>query len=376
MGIRDIFFAYWNALDQHKGWIDLGMGMPSPELFSPLLNFEDAFALGMQHRADYQPQAGAFSVRQAIAEYEAKLTGTSYTPENIMLVSGALRGFSLVLDNLVKPGTNLVEIVPTYPLLAGFARYIAERTDADVVTVTPRDKQHFLVEADEILPFIKESTVIYVTNPSNPTGLYIPARTMQSIVATCEQRNAYLVVDESCDMPLSDELSASYAIQSPSLIRIRGLSKNILLAGFRAGYIVADAQIIQKISSYSAFSDANAPLVFNEVIESYVQHPEVAHEVSHIVRSMVQEASHTLRSMQGIEHLIRPEACYYIFLKVRYSGGSWNLFQHFLDAGVNVVPGTLFGIDDQEAWVRVCCARDAATLAEGINRMKGALASL
>jgi aspartate aminotransferase len=245
-----------------------------------------------------------------------------------------------------------------------------------VTTVVPRDTTNFIVEADEILPYIKQSSLLYLTNPSNPTGLYMPRQTLQAVVSTCEQCHAYVVVDESCDIPLIEQPSTHMGIGSPGLIRIRGLSKNMLLAGFRAAYIVADEHIIYTLASYAAFSDANAPVVVNEAIRSYVQQPDIASHMIDRVRSMVYETTEVLKQLPRVERVIAPEGCYYIFLKVQYSGGSWRLFHHLLNNGVNVVPGILFGVDDQEGWIRICCARDAETLSAGLHRLKGALTAL
>src|SRR6266487_3649947 len=260
MNIHDAFFTYWNELDQHQGWVDLGMGMPPVNLFFPASEFQDDIIQGVSHRADYQPQAGHLGLRQVIAEYETRHTGIEYQADNIMLIAGAIRGFSLAIDNLITPTSKLVEIAPTYPLLSGYARYAAQKFKCDISTLIPRDTTNFSIRKDEILPHITESTLLYLTNPSNPTGLYISNQTLNDVIAASEQLNSYVLVDESCDIPLVDiHKLGKLKIHSPSLIRIQSLSKTLLLAGFRAGYIVADSKIIKILSNHYAFSDANAP---------------------------------------------------------------------------------------------------------------------
>ena len=75
-------------------------------------------------------------------------------------------------------------------------------------------------------------------------------------------------------------------------------------------------------------------------------------------------------------HIINPEACYYIFLKTDYRGGSWRLFRYLLQKGVNVVPGVLFGIDEREPWIRIGCGHEDDTLDRGLARLEQALSAL
>jgi aspartate aminotransferase len=373
MNIHDRFFAYWNELEQHEGWIDLGMGMPPVNLFFPASEFHRDFIRGISHRADYQPQAGPLSLRQAIAEYETKRTGVEYTVENIMLVAGAIRGFSLVIDNLITPSSKLVEVAPTYPLLSGYARYAAEKFGCDISTITPQDTRNFTIQKDEILPYIHKSTILYITNPSNPTGIYMPAQTLMDVITACEASQSHVIIDESCDIPLAIRQFGNHKTHSSSLIRIQSLSKTLLLAGYRAGYIVADGKIIKCLSDHYAFSDANAPIVFNDALSSYLRAPETILRLTEISRAKVRKSIEALQSMLRVQHIIEPQACYYIFFKVDYHGGSWNLFHHLLKGGVNVVPGVLFGINERESWIRIGCGHDDNRLDEGLARLKHAL---
>ena len=78
--------------------------------------------------------------------------------------------------------------------------------------------------------------------------------------------------------------------------------------------------------------------------------------------------------MPRIRQVIQPEGCYYLLAKLDYAS-SWGLFEHVLNAGVNVVPGNLFGLGNRtnQSWLRLCCLRDDATLNAGLARIEQAL---
>jgi aspartate/methionine/tyrosine aminotransferase len=374
--IQNLFLNYWKELDKHPGYLDLGMGMPTLSMFQPVLELQKELFKGRQTlRTEYQHQAGDPSVREAISRFESEQIKTNYTSENIMLVSGALRGFSLVLDCLVKEDTNLVEIVPTYPLCAGQARNVLEKRGGSLTTILPKDTDTFQVTFDEIRDRIQPSTIIYLTNPNNPTGLYLPKDLLSKIVMTCEEEGAYLVIDEACDIPLFDSSNDSSYLNSSSVIRIRSLSKNFLLAGIRVGYIVASPQLIKIFSDSFSFSDGNAPCIANEIIIKHLNDPLLMPFISKVTRHKVELALKKLEECNSIVSVVKPDACFYIFLKVNYDNDSWSLFKELISKGINVLPGSLFGVHSAP-WIRLCCGREDHLLIEYLDQLGKALDSL
>jgi aspartate/methionine/tyrosine aminotransferase len=374
--VRDAFFLYWEKLAQHTGWIDLGMGMPPASFFSHVLPIERTLRAGLAERSNYQPQAGHLQVREAIAAYEAQRTGLAYTRDNVMLVAGAIRGFSLAIDCLTDPRTSLVELVPTYPLLSGYARYAAHQLGCRLTSIKPGDTLDFSPQSDELLSRLDSHSVFYLTDPSNPTGRYITVPFLTQCASLCEELGAFMIVDQSCDIPFEHDESRYHWAANRSVIRIRSFSKDLLLAGFRTGYIIASPELIEMFSRRYAFSDGNAPVTVNEAILQYVKTPNLMSEISKVVHARVKSTFKELALCPRIEHLISPEACYYILVKIDYPGTSWNLFDYLLRSGVNVVPGVLFGIDDHEPWIRICCARTDEVLISGLARLKQALINL
>ncbi|GET39391.1 pyridoxal phosphate-dependent aminotransferase [Microseira wollei] len=374
--IRSLFLKYWEELERCPNCINLGMGMPPIELFQPELEAQEEFDAGRQiWQAEYQHQAGDKYVREAFSKFEAERTGIAYTAENIMLVSGAIRGFSLVLDCLVKDGTRVVEIVPTYPLCSGQARNILERRGGAVATVVPKDTNTFQITFDEIKPYIQPSTIIYLTNPNNPTGLYLPNDVLSKIVTTCENEGAYLIIDQACDIPLASIADDRTYLDSPSVIRILSLSKTYLLAGFRLGYVVANPQPIEIFSNAFSFADGNAPCVANKAIIKYLNNSQLMPLFSKVSRYKVELALHRLTKCSSIIDFIKPEACFYIFLKLGYPRSSWLLFKQLVSRGVNVVPGCLFGVREG-CWIRVCCGREDDVLIDYLDKLSQALDTL
>ncbi|GAB1539728.1 pyridoxal phosphate-dependent aminotransferase [Scytonema sp. NUACC21] len=376
VNIQSLFLRYWKAIEEYPNCIDMGMGMPSPSIFGSELEAQNEFVEGRQlWQADYQQQAGDKNLREAFSQLEKQRTGISYTVENVMIVSGALRGFSLVLDCLTRKKTHIIEIVPTYPLLAGQVRNVLERLGGTLTTIIPKDTKTFQITLDEVLPHIKSDSVIYLTNPNNPTGIYIPDNVLFKIIATCEEVGAYIILDEACDIPFNLNYHQKFYLDSPVVIRILSLSKTYLLAGFRLGYIVAHPELIETFSNTYSFSDGNAPLIANKAIMKYLNTPHLMSFISQIFRNKVKLASHRFSKCSSITEFIEPEACFYIFLKINYSKNSWFLFKELLAQGINVVPGCLFSVRE-DPWIRVCCCHEDDILIDHLDKLSKALDAL
>ena len=376
---NSLFLLYWETLSQKRIIWDLGMKMPSHHDFSDSEDLDDSMVSSIaSYRYFYQPQAGMLRVREALAHYETQKTGLQHRPQNIMMTSGALRGFSLAVDTLFPQGTTFIEIAPTYPLLSGYLRIISHRENHHVMKIYPSDETDFIINLDELLPFVAENKVFVLTNPNNPTGLYFGF--LKELLDICIDKKAYVIIDEANDIPhggnVSSLLHESIRLHD-RIIRIRSFSKNNFIAGFRLGYIVSGEKTISILSNRYAFSDGNAPTVLNDAIITQYKNPvKWERELSRVAKQKVEFAVSRLSVCSDVEHIILPDAGYYLFVRFRKQLTSWDLFLSLLEQGVNVVPGTLFGIDNNTPWIRICCAREYGYLEESLGVVVSTISAL
>jgi aspartate/methionine/tyrosine aminotransferase len=371
--VREDFFAYWSAVDENPEAIDLGMGMPPttllPKIVAPHRKFLRAL---LADRTTYQPPGGIPALRESIAAFERDRTGLSVSSENVMVVGGALRAFSLVVAELLPKVERVVEPLPTYPLLAGHVRNLLSDPSA-LVTIAPRPGDEPTYDLDAVLAVCDRPSLVFLTNPNNPLGRYANPERLAEIARKLHETGGYLIVDEACDIPLHG-VSRSFAwADCPSVIRINSFSKSLLLAGARIGYIVAPAALIQRYLHLYAFSDGNAPTIANQIVLARLGDNECWSEIRASATHNAAATLVALRDHRRITHVVTPEACYYILIRVAGARDSWSLFQHLLTAGVNVVPGDLFGLPGDEGWLRICCAREPEVLQAGLRCLMTAL---
>jgi aspartate/methionine/tyrosine aminotransferase len=226
----NLFLNYWNEVRKRPSAIDLGMGMPLPKSVYPTNFLLQELIEGLNIRSEYQPQLGSDDIRSAIAMYETAKTGIAYNKNNIMITNGALRGFSLFVDEFSSSETTYFEFLPSYPLLKGYVESTILKQGGKIVRIECDVNNNLFFDHYSILSSLDKNSIIFLTNPNNPTGQYYPSNLLEKIISRSSETRCYVVIDESCDIPYNPSTTQ---FKSPNVIRIRSFSKDLLLAGVR-----------------------------------------------------------------------------------------------------------------------------------------------
>ncbi len=186
-------------------------------------------------RTDYELLRGKLVALHAIKD-EQLLLGCG-SSEILRLAAGALLG----------PGKRLIQAVPTYPALAGFAR----SAGAEVVDV-PLTKR-FEHDLEAMLAGARNSAgLVYICNPNNPTGTLTPRSDIESFIRKLPE-NFTILIDEAYCHFVKPHLGYSSFLDvffnDPRLIVCRTFSKVYGLAGMRVGYAVGEPEVLRRLSA-------------------------------------------------------------------------------------------------------------------------------
>ena len=136
----------------------------------------------------------------------------------------------------------------------GFAEYaLALREVGCTVTEIPLSAEDFRLTETQVSRIPRETELLFLCNPNNPTGLLTERETLSAILDRCRERGTFLCVDEcfldfcenAADHSLVPALSAY-----PNLVVLRAFTKTCAMAGLRLGYaLCADAALAEKLQS-------------------------------------------------------------------------------------------------------------------------------
>jgi aspartate/methionine/tyrosine aminotransferase len=345
------------ALDSHDGErIDLLVGTPCfpppPELLDAL-----ARAAAAPH-FDYAPNQGTPGLRQAIARLHAR-EGEDVDAAQVFVSHGAKVAALVVLGTLLQPGDEVVLPTPCYPAYRKLPRLFG----ATVRTVE-REGPPFAWDVERIQEAIHDRTrAVLVTSPCNPTGATLDPEALRALVDLCRGAGIRLLLDEAYTAFRFDPstMGSCHVVDPKSevTIRLRSFSKTYGLCGWRMGYVLAEPQLIERLTWFQA-SHVNPPnTLIQNALESAIDVPASYHAVAlESVRSrlaaIVSALGATPLSME------MPQGGFYALIDLRdamHSTGhaSATEFCRSLAAreGVAFWPGEDYGAP---GWARICGA--------------------
>lgn len=367
-GIRDVFDRAGAIPDA----ISLAVGEPGRT--APEYVVEAAARAARAGLTHYTDVLGIPELRGAAARYTSRVKGLRYSPDTeIQATPGATFGLFLSLTAVVEAGDEV--LVPS----PHFTSYDAEiqLTGAKPVYVPLRPENGFRLNADDLARAITPRTkAILLNSPGNPTGAVTGAEELARIADLCIDNDLWAISDEVYHpfvyvdgMEVAPSIAAVPGMRDRTIV-VDSLSKTYAMTGWRVGYLLAPAEVIEETSKIAELvhSSINAPAQY--AAAAALDGPmDVVHETRAEYR---RKRDLVISALSGVPTLsfATPEGAFYAFVDVRGTGLSAQDFGTGLleQAKVAVVPGNAFG-DAGAGFVRLSFAGAEDDLVEGLARL-------
>lgn len=155
--------------------------------------------------------------------------------DDVLLTVGAAAALFMISTSLLRPEDHILVMYPNYATNIETPRTIG--CQVDFIRLTFEDG--FKIDVDEIASRITRQTkLVSVTCPHNPTGSMLSADDLRRLVAVVEEKGCYLLVDETYhDMSFGEPLPSAASLSSRA-ISVSSLSKSYGLPGIRLGWLI------------------------------------------------------------------------------------------------------------------------------------------
>ncbi len=218
------------------GIVDLSVGTPVDPV-APVIR--EALAAASS-APGYPATAGTSELRSAAAAALTRRYGITGLAEHAVLPVIGTKELIAWLPTLLGLGSDDVVVIPelAYPTYEVGARLAgAEVVPADSLTqLGPRSP-----------------AVVYINSPSNPTGKVLGVDHLRKVVEWARERGALVVSDECylglgwTEQPTSVLHPSVCDYDHRGLLAVHSLSKSSSLAGYRAGFVAGDRQLIREL---------------------------------------------------------------------------------------------------------------------------------
>jgi aspartate/methionine/tyrosine aminotransferase len=324
----------------------------------------------------YSQNFGIPELRETIAAYVSRLHRP--TPvDNIAATSSGMSALMHTVQALVGPGDRVVAVTPLWPNLVEIPKILGAR----VVTVAlDFGAGGWRLDLDKLIAELTPDTrALMINSPNNPTGWTISRKDQASLLEHCRRHGIWIVADDAYERIYFEGAAGSDCAPSfldlarpeDRVVSTYTFSKSWLMTGWRLGWIVAPAALIEDIGKLIEYNTSCAPVFVQRAGVAAITQGEavVAHTVARYRKArdfLVGELSR----IPGVE-VTTPPGAMYAFFRIAGVTDSMEFCTRLVrEARLGLAPGVAFG-PEGEGFIRWCFAASEENLAEGVARLKG-----
>jgi aspartate aminotransferase len=323
----------------------------------------------------YAPADGLPGLKKAVLRYTEEHYGRLLAPENVIVSSGAKQSIMTLLYAILEPKDEVLYPAPywvSYPEMAKLAGGIP-------VAVSPEDGT-FQPSVPDIADKVGSYTkVIILNSPNNPSGIMYSRDFVAEMVAFCEKKGLWLVMDDLYNRLVFDGQKAHNPYEfakdtgeSSKLVVVQGVSKMYAMTGFRIGWALGNREVVEAMTNIQSHQTSGPVTVSQWAAIGALSGVQTSVESLRLTlqnqRNVMLER---LKTIPGV-HVTKPDGTFYCFPDFSaYMKDSQKLAEFLLErVRVVTVPGKEFGMDGH---LRLSYCGTIKEIMDGIERIKWAL---
>lgn len=370
-GFTDSVIRRMTRISNKYGAVNLSQGFPD---FDPPKAILDRLAeVAHEDYHQYSITWGAQNFREALAAKQTHYMGRAIDPDSeIVVTCGSTEAMMTAMMAVTNPGDKVVIFSPFYENYG--ADTILSGAEPIYVPLTP-PAFNFDPEMLEDA-FRQHPKALILCNPSNPCGKVFTRAELETIAALANKYDVYVITDEVYEHIVYAPHTHTYFATLPGMwertISCSSLSKTYSVTGWRLGYVIAPAPIIERAKKVHDFLTVGAAAPLQEAVIPGLKFGQEYYD------DLLQKYTHKrdlfCKGLDdlGLVHNI-PQGAYYVMLDISAFGYDSDLqFCEDLAAkvGVGAVPGSSFFREPVNHLIRFHFAKKDDTLNEALNRLE------
>ena len=334
----------------------------------------------------YTHVSGYLELREAICKKFKRDNGLDYSPDEIVVSTGAKQSIANAVLCIVNPGDEV--IIPA-PFWVSYLE-ILKLAEGKPVMIDTTIESDFKMSPEQLEKSITSKTrLIMLSTPCNPTGSVYNREELRALAQVIiKYPELYIISDEiyeHINFIGGHQSFAQFDFIKERVITINGVSKGFAMTGWRGGIMAAPKWIAQACDKIQGqFTSATSS------ITQKAMHKAMELDFDTYIKPMrdafLKRRDLVLRLMREIPGLKTnvPQGAFYVYPEVSYYFGkkykeylilnATDLTLYLLDEGhLALVPGAAFG---EDRYIRFSYATNEENLIEALKRMKDALSKL
>ncbi|GAB6137525.1 pyridoxal phosphate-dependent aminotransferase [Halanaerobaculum tunisiense] len=355
--------------EEYDDIINLSLGDPDYPTNNQVI--ESAFADAQAGHTRYTAPLGDSELREEIINYNQQEFGLEIDLSQVMVTVGACHGMFLALESILDEGDEVIIPAPYFTpylqqiKLAGGTPIILETTEED----------GFEININKLKSVVtKQTKAIIVNTPNNPTGACWSQETLEDLADVAQKKDLIVLADEvygSLTFQGSFNPLATIAGMQERTITIASFSKDYAMTGWRVGYVLAPAPIINCMQSINEGICYSAPTISQRAaIYALRKRDQIQPPMIDEYKERVTYAYQRIKQIPNLS-VLAPEGTFYLFINIQETGlTSVEVSKRMLEeAKVLAIPGVAFG-DCGAGYIRIACTVGQEQLKLAFDRLK------
>ena len=208
-------------------------------------------------------------LRESYLEYVAAPKGIQATPDNVLIMTGAMQGLDLMCKLFINPGDVIMVENPTF---AG-ALQAFRIAQAKLVPVSMDEDGVILDEFEEKIKEHKPKLFYCIPTFQNPSGRTLSLARRKKIVELAQKYNFIVFEDDPyCDLRFrGEELPPMKTFDETGNVALFHSFSKILSPGLRVGAMVTTAEIVDKAGICKQCSDTHTANLNQAIADQFLR---------------------------------------------------------------------------------------------------------
>lgn len=371
-GIRR-FFDIVNEMDDV---ISLSVG--EPDFQTPWHVREAGIRSLEKGRTWYTPNRGFKELREEITNFYKRKYNVAYDPQTEVVVTvGGSEAIDIAIRCLASAGDEVLIPQPSFVCYEP----LTVMAGATPVIIETKAEDHFRLTAEQLEEKITDKTKLLILPfPNNPTGAIMERSDLDAIAEVIRKHDLMVLSDEIySELTYNGKKHVSIAQidgMRERTVVINGFSKAYAMTGWRLGYALGPAPVMEMITKLHQYCIMSAPTTAQYAAIEALRNGDED------IRSMCEQYDMRRRLVVGMLNemgltCFTPEGAFYAFPCIRSTGLSSEEFcTRLLQAKhVALVPGSAFG-KSGEGYARLSYSYSIRHLNEALKLIKEFISEL
>lgn len=273
-----------------------------------------------------------------------KKRGIQTTPDNILIVSGALQALQLIAVGLLEEGSIVFQEQPSYlnsvhPFQSAGMRMISVSKDEQL--------------ADNLRALKRKRQSLFYCVPTlhNPTGYNWSEEEKKSLYNTCKEQQIPIIEDDVYhELLFESSAPAIKSLDTSGQVLYIGSVSKTLSPGLRIGWVVAPIPVIERLADIKMQTDYGSSAFSQEIVSYWISSGLYEKHLIQLREQLRRRAAFVEeildQQFQNIATWKKSEGGFYIWLRFHEPIVNKALFLNLLNHHVLINPGYIYEPND------------------------------